>query len=276
MTHETGPGRDPEALHAIALELATGAAQVVRGYAGDALTVSTKSTQTDLVTQADRETERWLVTRLLELRPDDAVLGEEGGARTGTTGVRWLVDPIDGTVNFVLGIPYYAVSVAAEVDGTVVAGAVVNPSSGETFHAWMGGGAWLGEQPLPGPRDVPLERAVIGTGFGYAAELRRRQVDVVAQLLPRISDIRRIGASSLEWCYVAAGRLDGYFEAGLNPWDYAAGALVAAEAGCVTGGLRGRPISERLGVCAGPSLAPQLFGALEDLRADEVMPSAGG
>ena len=260
-----------EELHGIAVDLAVGAADVIRHGRTQVMAVSTKSTQTDLVTQVDRDTEQWLVAAILSRRPDDAVLGEEGGAREGSTAVRWLIDPIDGTVNFVLGIPFYAVSVAAEVDGAVVAGAVLNPASGELFHGWRGGGGWLGEHRLPGPRDVPLERAVIGTGFGYAAQLRARQAAVVTQLLPQVSDIRRIGASSLEWCYVGAGRLDGYFEAALNPWDHAAGALIAAEAGCVVGGLRGAPISDRLGVAAGPRCAPALFDVLTRLDADRVM-----
>jgi myo-inositol-1(or 4)-monophosphatase len=259
-----------EDLERMAVDLAAGAASVVRDGRGAGLTVSTKSTETDLVTQVDRDTEQWLVETITGRRPDDAILGEEGGARAGSSGVRWLIDPIDGTVNFVLGIPFYAVSVAAEVDGEVVAGAVVNPVSGETFHARRGGGAWLGDQRLHGPRDVPLERAVIGTGFAYSASTRARQIAVVAELLPRVSDIRRIGASSLEWCFVAAGRLDGYFEADLNPWDYAAGALVATEAGCVVGGLHAAPVSGRLALAAGPRTAPDLIAALESLRADTV------
>ncbi len=232
--------------------------------------VSAKSTATDLVTEVDRATERWLVEQLAIRRPDDGVLGEEGGGRAGTSGVRWLLDPIDGTVNFVLGLPHYAVSVAAEVDGTVVAGAVCNPVSGETFHARAGGGAYLGDRPLPGPRDVPLARAVIGTGFGYDAAVRARQVAAVAPMLARIADLRRLGAASLELCFLAAGRLDAYFEAGLNPWDHAAGGLVATEAGCVVGGLRGRPPSRRLYAAAGPALAPAFFALLEEVGADTV------
>ena len=259
-----------EQLHDIAVDVAQGAAEVVRRAADGDLAVATKSTDTDLVTQVDRDTERWLVAAILQRRPGDAVLGEEGGARDGHTAVRWLIDPIDGTVNFVLGIPFYAVSVAAEVGGRVVAGAVVNPASGELFHARLDGGAWHGDRPVRGPRDVELDRAVVGTGFGYASTLRARQAAVVTRMLPQLSDIRRLGASSLEWCYVADGRLDGYFEAGLNPWDYAAGALVAAEAGCVVGGLRGEPISGRLGVAAGPRAAPALFELLESLDADRV------
>jgi myo-inositol-1(or 4)-monophosphatase len=257
-------------LEHLAIELATGAAAVIRDRGRSELHVSTKSTATDLVTQVDRDTERWLVDHITAARPHDAVLGEEGGARPGSSGVRWLIDPIDGTVNFVLGLPSYAVSVAAEVDGSVVAGAVANPVSGETFHARAGGGAWLSKQRLSGPREVPVARAVIGTGFGYAAALRARQVTVVAELLPHVSDIRRIGSAALDLCSVAAGRLDGYFEAGLSPWDYAAGALICTEAGCVVTGLRGRPPSSHLTAAAGRSMSGELFALLESLGADEV------
>ena len=254
----------------LAVTLATGAAAVVRAARLRSVAATAKSTATDLVTEADRDTESWLVRRIAELRPGDGVLGEESGGGAGTTGVRWLLDPIDGTVNFVLGLPQYAVSVAAEADGRVVAGAVCNPVSGELFHARLGGGAWLGETALRGPRDVPLERAVIGTGFGYAAARRAAQVAIVAELLPRIADVRRLGAASLDLCAVAAGRLDGYFEAGLNPWDYAAGLLVATEAGCVATGLRGRPPGPQLAAVAGAALAPSLFDVLTELGADQL------
>src|SRR5438552_1233580 len=151
-------------LAGLCVELAEGAAARVRERGPGGLALATKSTATDLVTEADKATERWLVERLAVRRPGDAILGEEGGDRAGGSGVRWLLDPIDGTVNFVLGIPQFAVSVAAEVDGVVVAGAVCNPLSGETFRARLGGGAFLGDQRLTGPRDVPLARAVVGTG----------------------------------------------------------------------------------------------------------------
>lgn len=259
--------------------LAQGAAQVVRdGRGADVvrdgrncgLEVAAKSTPSDLVTEVDRRTERWLVAEIARYRPGDAVLGEEGGDHAGTTGVRWVLDPIDGTVNFILGIPQYAVSVAVELDGEVVAGAVCNPVTGETFRAYSGGGAHLGDQPLTGPRDVPLSQAVIGTGFSYDADRRARQVAVVAPLLPRIADLRRLGASSLDLCFVADGRLDGYFEAGLNRWDYAAGALIAKEAGCVVTGLHERPASPRLIAVTGAAMAAELFAALESLGADCV------
>ena len=264
----------PADLEAIAVELAQGAGRVAHEGRESTLTVASKSTATDLVTQVDRRTERWLIDELARRRPGDAVLGEEGGGHRGTTAVRWVLDPIDGTVNFVLGLPQYAVSVAAEVDGQVVAGAVCNPVSGETFHAHLGGGAKLstagGQVALHGPRDVPLSRAVIGTGFAYDAQVRARQIEVVRPLLPRVADIRRLGAASLDLCFVAAGRLDAYFEAGLSPWDHAAGGLVAAEAGCVVSGLGGRPASPALLAVAGARLADEFFALLESLRADRV------
>lgn len=257
-------------LEQMAIELALGAAAVVRGARGDQLTVSSKTTATDLVTVADRETERWLVEQIASRRPGDSVLGEEDGARTGGSRVRWVLDPIDGTVNFVLGLPQYAVSVAAEFDGAVVAGAVCNPVSGELFHARRGGGAFLDGVALHGPRDVPLARAVVGTGFGYQAARRARQGAVVAALLPQVADVRRLGAASLDLCAVAAGRLDAYFEAGLNPWDYAAGALVATEAGCVASGGRGRDPGTQLVVASGPGISAELVALLEQLGADRV------
>jgi myo-inositol-1(or 4)-monophosphatase len=244
----------------------------VRDAAGSDLAVGSKSTSTDLVTDVDRAVERWLVQQLRARRPDDAVLGEEGGDRPAqrSSGVRWVLDPIDGTVNFVLGLPQFAVSVAAEKDGVVVAGAVANPMTGEIFRAARGSGAFCGPHRLGGPRDVPLSRAVVATGFAYDAALRARQIDVMAPLLPRIADVRRLGAAALDLCFVAAGRLDAYFEAGLNRWDYAAGALIAAEAGCVVSGLRGRAPSAQLVAVAGPSLADEFFGVLEELGADRV------
>lgn len=261
----------PADLERLAVDLAGGAADLVRAARLQPLSVRSKSTATDLVTTADRDSERWLVEQLARHRPADSILAEEGGAHAaGTSGVRWLLDPIDGTVNFVLGLPHYAVSVAAEVNGVAVAGAVCSPTSGELFHARAGGGAFLGPTRLHGPRAVPLQRAVIGTGFGYDGQLRARQAGVVAALLPRVADIRRLGSASLDLCAVAAGRLDGYFEAGLNPWDYAAGALIAGEAGCLGAGLRGRAPDEQLFAMAGPGLIVDLVALLEELGADRV------
>jgi myo-inositol-1(or 4)-monophosphatase len=221
---------------------------------------------------------------LRERRPDDGLVGEEGTADAAThSRVRWLVDPIDGTVNFTLGLPQYAVSVAAEVDGAVVAGCVANPVTGDVFRAVRGHGAYRQAgaagpggpggpaMRLTGPRDISLERAVIGTGFGYDTHRRARQGAVVAQLLPRIGDIRRAGSASLDLCAVAAGWLDGYFEAGLNVWDYAAGLLIATEAGGISSGLTGQAAGERFCAVAGPGLGPDLFALLEELGAGAVL-----
>src|SRR3954449_8009120 len=188
-------------LEQLAVDLAEGAADVVRAGRLGGVTAAAKSTATDLVTEVDRATERWLTDRLTQLRPGNAILGEEEGDRAGTTGVRWVLDPIDGTVNFVLGIPLYAVSVAAEVDGVVVAGAVCNPLSGELFHARLGGGGYLDGRRLGERREVPLGRAVVGTGFSYDARVRRRQVAALAPMLPKIGDVRRMGAASLDLCF---------------------------------------------------------------------------
>ena len=260
-------------LEQLAVELVTGAADVVRGLGRRDLlghrdlSVGTKSTATDLVTQVDRAAERWLVEHLAATRPDDAVLGEEGGARPGSSPVRWLIDPIDGTVNFVLGIPHYAVSVAAELDGVVVAGAVVDVVSGETFRARRGAGAWLNETALSGPRDVPMERAVIGTGFGYDAAARTRQISIVAELLPRIADIRRMGAASLDLCSVAAGRLDGYWERNLQPWDMAAGQIMVREAGGTVSGIEGNDDALKSGnvICGNEAIHAELVKILKPL-----------
>jgi myo-inositol-1(or 4)-monophosphatase len=265
---EAPPGT--EDLERLAVELAEGAAEVVRDRSGSRLGVASKSTVTDLVTEVDTATERWLVDELAARRPHDAILGEEGGGRPGTSAVRWVLDPIDGTVNFVLGIPQFAVSVAAEVDDVVVAGAVCNPISGEMFHARLGGGAYLGDERLSGPRAVPLDRAVVGTGFGYDAAVRARQAAVLVPLLSQVADVRRLGAASLDLCFLGAGRLDAYFEAGLNRWDHAAGGLVATEAGCVVTGLRGRTAGERLYAAAGPGLAAEFFALLESVGVDTV------
>jgi myo-inositol-1(or 4)-monophosphatase len=267
---DADPGASVEELHDMAVELAEGAAAVVREGRRAEMSVGAKSTDTDLVTEVDRAAERWLVEHISARRPHDAIVGEEGAGRGGTSGVRWVLDPIDGTVNFVLGLPQFAVSVAAEVDGSIVAGAVCNPMSGETFHAHRGGGAYVAGQRLGGPRDVPLARAVVATGFGYDADRRARQATVVGPLLSQVADIRRLGAASLDLCFLAAGRVDAYFEAGLNLWDHAAGGLVATEAGCVVSGLRGREPSEVFFAAAGPMLAPAFFEALETLDADRI------
>lgn len=234
----------PERLRGVAEQLAAEAAEFVRrrrlelidaGF--DAATVRTKSSPTDPVTLADTETEAMLRDRLAQLRPGDSVLGEEGGATRSDGAVRWVVDPIDGTVNFLYGIPAYAVSIAAQVDGVSVAGAVADVVAGRVYSAASGCGAHVLAEgrrlPLACNRVDELSMALLGTGFGYAPGRRAAQAALLAGVLPEVRDVRRIGSAALDLCLVAAGRLDAYYEHGLQVWDWAAGALIAAEAGAV-------------------------------------------
>lgn len=267
---------DPGQLAELAERLARGAGELVRearAAAAGRLEVDSKTTPTDLVTEVDRASERWLLDRLGEERPDDAVLGEEGADRAGGSGVRWLLDPIDGTVNFLYGVPQYSVSVAAEVGGEVVAGCVHHPPSGETFTAVRGGGARLDGRPIGGSWRAPaLETALLGTGFAYDQGVRSGQGRVLAGVLPRVANVRRLGSAALDLCFVGAGRLDCYYEHDLKPWDRAAGALVAAEAGAVvhelgrTDGIEGPAVT----MAASPAVAAELRTLLEELGAADV------
>ena len=249
------------------------AALVARGTASAGEHVDVKSSPVDVVTGVDKASEELIVSRLLAARPDDGILGEEGGARPGSSGVRWLVDPIDGTVNFLYGLPAYAVSLAAEAHGVVVAGAVLNAATGELFTAIRGGGAFLSAPaavepvPLAGSRPESLGQTLVATGFGYQAELRREQGAVVARLLPEVRDIRRFGSSALDLCSAAAGRVDAYYELDLHLWDHGAGALVAAEAGLVLTGLSGRPFGDPMVIAVAPSVAEEFVALLERLHA---------
>jgi myo-inositol-1(or 4)-monophosphatase len=263
---------DPPVLLALAVDVAREAAELVgAGRASAAGSVDVKSSPVDVVTAVDKASEELIVGRLLSARPDDGVLGEEGAAREGTSGVRWVVDPIDGTVNFLYGLPAYAVSIAAEVDGRVRAGAVLNVATGELFTASTGGGAFLSTPASSAPvrlsvsRPTSLEQALVATGFGYRQEQRRAQGAVVARLLPRVRDIRRFGSAALDLCAVAAGRIDAYYELHLNPWDHAAGALVAAEAGAVLTGLPGSPFAQPMAIASAPSVAGPLVDLLAEL-----------
>ena len=231
--------------------------------------VATKSTPTDVVTAVDRDTETLIRLLILDARPDDGIVGEEDATHIGTSGIDWVIDPIDGTVNFLYGIPAWAVSIAVvegagggEVGGTTLAGVVVNPVTGELFEATAGGGASLAGRELAVNADVSLGSALVGTGFGYAAERRREQATVLLELLPKVRDIRRIGSAALDLCAVAAGRLDAFYEHGLNAWDHAAGALIAREAGARVGGPYGGRENSELLVAAPPVLYEELAAAL--------------
>jgi myo-inositol-1(or 4)-monophosphatase len=264
------------------LELARSAAAeagrllAARRPAGRPAVLDTKSSPTDVVTAMDRAAETLIRTQIMAQRPGDAILGEEGGESGGEPGgqpgrgrVRWIVDPLDGTVNYLYGLPDWSVSIAVEVQGTVVAGAVVAPERGEEFCAMLGAGAWLWQArggppvPLKCTAGIPLAQALIGTGFGYEARRRQVQGEVVAAVLPQVRDVRRGGSAAIDLCSVAAGRLDGYYERGTNYWDIAAGGLIASEAGAQVAGLAGRPAGPAMTVAAGPGV----FGALQDLLA---------
>jgi myo-inositol-1(or 4)-monophosphatase len=256
------------------LELAVTAAKVAGELLVDSrpadFVVRTKSTPTDVVTQMDTAAERLISATLRSARPDDAMLGEEGqdAGASGGRRVRWIVDPIDGTVNYLYGLPQWAVSIAAEVDGFVVVGVVLDPIKNELYTAVRGGGAWLNGDEISVSDCSLLAQALIGTGFGYDAARRARQAQVVADVLPQVRDIRRLGAASLDLCWVACGRLDGYFERGLGLWDHAAAGLVASEAGARVEGLYGRAASGDLLVAAPVALFPPLHDLLAYLRAD--------
>ena len=232
---------------------------------------ATKSSPIDVVTQADRDTEALIRARLAELRPDDGFLGEESGGGSGSSGLTWIVDPIDGTVNYLYGIPAWSVSIAV-VEGepdpqawTALAGVVFNPMNGELFTATEGGGAWLGERRLEVNRDIPLERALVATGLSYSIEARDEQLATLDRLAREVRDIRRIGSAALDLCNVAAGRYDAYYERYLNAWDLAAGALIAAEAGAIVLGSKGQRPDSRLTFAAGTGLAEVLHPLVDTM-----------
>ncbi len=295
---------DAGELLALAAKTAAAAARLLAEEGAQARpeVVETKSSLTDVVTAMDRRAEALITEQIRAARPGDAILGEEGGETHGAPApaqpdggapaveVRWIVDPLDGTVNYLYGLSDWAVSIAAEVAGTIVAGVVAVPLRGETFLAVRGQGAWRrtdsglhsaigsgaigsgaigsgadGDTVLRCNRGVPLGQALVGTGFGYLPGRRRVQGEVVSALLPQIRDIRRGGSAAADLCMVAAGRLDAFYERGLNYWDYAAGGLIAAEAGARVTGLAGRPPGSSMTVAAGPGLYEALTGALAAL-----------
>jgi myo-inositol-1(or 4)-monophosphatase len=255
-------------LLAVAVEVTRAAAELARDLRTHGVSgVATKSTSTDVVTAADKATERYVRDALRERRPGDVVLGEESGESSGTGAVRWIVDPIDGTVNYLYGLPQYAVSLAAERDGVVVAGVVRHVVSGEEWTATRGGGAYRDGYRLAGSEVTDLGQALVATGFGYAAARRAHQAAVVARLMPRIRDIRRLGSAALDLCFAAEGRVDAYFEKGTNLWDHAAGGLVAAEAGLLVTGLAGAPPGPDLVLAAPRGIYPALHDALVEYDA---------
>ncbi|MFE7762135.1 inositol monophosphatase family protein [Streptomyces sp. NPDC057438] len=268
----TDQSEHPDGLRAELLETALEAARragafLRDGRPADLGVAATKSSAVDVVTEMDIASEKLITGLLAERRPHDGVLGEEGASVEGTSGVQWVIDPIDGTVNYLYGLPSWAVSIAARVDGETVVGVVHAPERGETFRAVLGEGAYLNDRPARVRPAPELGLALVGTGFGYRAERRARQADVLRELIPYVRDIRRGGSAAIDLCDVAAGRLDAYYERGLNPWDYAAGDLIAREAGALTGGRPCEPLSPELTVAAPPGLFEALQTRLEDFGA---------
>lgn len=267
----------PTELLTLAREIALEAgALIVRRRAEGVEVAASKSSPEDIVTHADREAELLIRGRLADARPNDGFLGEESEGSRGTSGLSWVVDPIDGTVNYLYGIPFYAVSIAVVESGsgagepdpatwTTLAGAVYNPAIDEMFTASAGGGAWLGDQRLQVKSGVPLSLALVGTGYSYQAERRLRQAQVVHGLIGQVRDIRRLGSAALDLCAVASGRLDLYYERGLNPWDHAAAALIAREAGAQVGAFGGDREGNNLILAGGPDLCERFEPLLSEL-----------
>ncbi|AXK33420.1 inositol monophosphatase [Streptomyces armeniacus] len=257
----------------LALDAAHRAGVFLReGRPDDLGVAATKSSPIDVVTEMDISAEKLITGFLAEHRPDDTFLAEEGSRSAGSSGagesgVRWVIDPIDGTVNYLYGLPSWAISIAAEYEGETVVGVVEVPSRGETYRAVLGHGAFLNAKPIHCRPSPELDEALVGTGFNYVLECRTAQADVARQLIPRVRDIRRSGSAALDLCDVGAGRLDGFYERGLNAWDYAAGALVAREAGALTGGRPGEPLNRDLAVVASPGVFAELQPLLDALGA---------
>jgi myo-inositol-1(or 4)-monophosphatase len=221
----------PSELEAHAVTFARQAASLIRRHHGNPVGVRAKSTPTDVVTQTDLDAETLIRSLIARATPGAGVFGEEGGASAVGARLQWVIDPLDGTVNFLYSIPLFSVSVAAALDGEIVAGAVVDVPRDEVFSACIGGGARMGGRPIEVSRCTDLSRALIMTGFSYDAAGRAEQGRIVRDVLPRSRDLRCFGSAALQLCWLAAARADGYFERDIKLWDYAAGALVAREAG---------------------------------------------
>jgi myo-inositol-1(or 4)-monophosphatase len=251
---------DPLVLRALAEATAREAGALLLSHLDEVRTdVQTKSTGTDMVSEVDRAAEALIVERLLTARPDDGMVGEEGTDLPGTSGVRWVVDPLDGTTNYLYGLPGFGVSIAAEYDGAVVAGVVLDVVRGDLYAATAGGGATRDGTPIRASAAADLATALVATGFSYESARRERQAAVLVEVLPHVRDIRRFGAAAVDLCLVACGRVDAYYERGLAPWDLAAGGLIAAEAGAVVTDFDGGPARAGSVVAAAPGIAAELL-----------------
>ena len=257
---------------AVAWHSARRAADFLVGERPADLVVESKSSQTDAVSQMDRGAELRIIETITEAFPDDAILGEEGGGRTGTSGVRWVIDPLDGTVNYLSRLPNWAVSIGVEVGGVVEVGVVSAPALGEAYLGIRGAGAWrivgTEAEPIAASRASTLGLALVATGYSYDAQRRAQQARQAARLIGSIRDLRRLGAASVDLCWTACGRLDGYYESGLHPWDIAAGALIAREAGCVVRSVEGEDEYRGTLLAAAPGVASALRAAIAAAAVD--------
>lgn len=235
-----------------------------------ALVRATKSTNTDMVTEMDLWAERHITDALIAARPKDAIVGEEGTRREGSSGVHWYVDPIDGTTNYLYGHPGYSVSVGASVNGELSIGVVGDPTLGEVFRARRGGGAFRNDVAIAASHRSSIAEALVGTGFGYRADRRRAQAQVLQHVLPEVRDIRRMGGAAIDLCSVACGRLDAYYEYGISSWDIAAGTVIALESGAAVTDLSGRPTLGPMIVAAGAPLHGDLCDLLRAAHADQM------
>lgn len=250
---------DRDAILALALSIGKEAGELLANRP-DVLNVESKSTTIDIVTQMDKASEKLIVERILAARPDDGVIGEEGAERPSKSGITWVIDPLDGTVNYFYGLPGWNVSIAAKDADGVLVGVVTAPTIDTTWHASRGGGAFRNGVKITSNDPVELNRAMIATGFEYDVEKRTKQLAQFSKLITTVRDIRRNGAAAVDLCNVASGAIDGYYESGLHEWDMAAGGLIAQEAGAVV------TIEEHQGhtyvVAAGPALHSSLKSAL--------------
>ena len=254
-------------LAGLADDLACAAGEVHAEGRRGALRVETKSSPTDLVSQVDRQAERLIVERLRASRPGDAVLGEEGALAEGSSGVRWVIDPLDGTTNYVYGYPAYAVSIAVEIEGRPQIGVVYESSAGHLYRAIRGFGAFCDERRLHVREQLDLSQALVATGFSYEAAQRERQGEAAALILGRVRDIRRAGSAALDLCHLAAGHVDAYWELDLSPWDYAAGSIIAHEAGAEVRRSRAAHGRGPAVVAAHPALMPAFLALLGEAGA---------
>jgi len=220
----------------------------------DTFDINEKSSARDFATHMDHASEKLIVSEILAARPEDGVIGEEGANRESQSGITWVIDPIDGTVNYFYNLPGWNISIAAKDDEGVLIGIVYAPTLNSMWRASRGGGAFLNDRAIHCSKAEHLEDSLIATGFSYDLAERVRQGEKIASLIPRVRDIRRNGAAAVDLCHVASGAVDGYFESGLKEWDLAAGGLIAREAGALVSGRHGTPAGEEMVIAAGATL----------------------